>query len=442
MDATLEAKTVRKVFWHLLPFCMLLYIIAAIDRTNISFAALQMNKELGLSATVFGFGAGLFFLSYAAFEIPSNLILARVGARRWIARIMITWGIVVVAMAWTTGEYSFYAFRFLLGMAEAGFLPGLIYYFNNWIPRHARANTFAVFLCGTVASNVIAGPLSGWLLSLNGLMGWSGWQIMFVFEGIPAVILGCITVVYLPDTPERAGWLSAPEKAVLLESLQQEPFDGETRSTQFRDVLRSADVWKLVGFCVFMQIANYGVLFWMPQIIRSFGQLSVIQIGFLSAGPYVFAAICMVLWGRHSDATGERRYHMSASVFLAAIGLAASALFGNPLLAFAGLCLAATGVSGTFGIFWALPGDYLKDSAAAGGLAFINSVGIMGGFVGPYVFGFVRDHSSGFTPPLLTLAASAVVAALIGLTMRASSASVRRSTLPGGDAALTERGRA
>jgi sugar phosphate permease len=423
METPVQKQINSKIFWRLLPFCMILYVIAAIDRTNVSFAALQMNQRFGFSGAVFGFGAGVFFLGYALFEIPSNLILARVGARRWISRIMISWGVVVIAMAWTRGEYSFYLFRFLLGVAEAGFLPGLLYYFNNWVPRKERAKTFASLLCGTVVSNIIAGPLAGGLMTLDGLFGMAGWQIMLVTEGIPALIFGLLTLGVLTEKPDTASWLSAEEKTTLRALIEsQEAAHLESRSARFREVLQNANVWKLIGFCFFLQLANYGVLLWLPQIIRSLGQLSTMQIGFLSAGPYVLGAICMVLWGRHSDHTGERKWHLIVAILAGAIGLAWSALAGNPILGYVGLCVAAAGITSTFGVFWALPGDYLQGLAAAGGLAFINSVGITGAFVGPYVVGFVRDRTPGFTTALLLLAGSAVVASLFALSLRVGRA--------------------
>jgi len=433
MATPLQQQVIKKIFWRLIPFGIILNVIASIDRTNISFAALQMNQRLGFSGAVFGFGAGVFFLGYALFEIPSNLILARVGARRWIARIMISWGLVVIAMAWTQGEYSFYLFRFLLGVAEAGLLPGLLYYFNNWVPRKERAKAFAALLCGFVVANIIAGPLAGGLMSLDGLFGLAGWQVLLVTEGVPALIFGLLTLGVLTDKPDAANWLSAEEKATLGALMaSQEAAHVGARSTLFRQVLRNANVWRLIGFCFFMQLANYGVLLWLPQIIRSLGQLTTLQIGFLSAGPYVLGAVCMVLWGRHSDRTGERRWHLFVAILAGAIGLAGSALAGTAVLGYVGLCIAAIGISSTFGVFWALPGDYLQGLAAAGGLAFINSVGITGAFVGPYVVGLVRDRTPGFTVALLLLAGSAVVASLFVPSLRAGRAVAPRALQPGG----------
>jgi ACS family tartrate transporter-like MFS transporter len=408
-----ERSAVRKAVWRLLPFSMLLFAVAAIDRTNVGFAALQMNAALGFSSTVFGFGAGVFFIGYALFEIPSNLVLVRTGARTWIARIMITWGVIVVATAWTGGERSFYVLRFLLGVAEAGFVPGMIYYLNGWVPRESRASCFSVFLFGPVLAAIVGGPLGGALLTLNGLWGLAGWQLLLILEGIPAIVLGFITLAVLTEHPEVAGWLNADEKSTLTGLIARQDMEhGGERAHSLGEALKTASVWQLTAFVFFMQIANYGVMLWMPLILRGFGQITPFQIGLLSSGPYILAALGMFAWGRHSDATHERKWHLALSILVGAAGLALSAVISNNVLAYAGLCLAAIGISSTFGVFWALPGDYLRGTAAAGGLAFINSVGLLGGFVGPYVVGFVRDRSSGFTTALLVLAASAVVSCL------------------------------
>jgi ACS family tartrate transporter-like MFS transporter len=415
-----ERSAVRKVVWRLLPFSMLLFAVAAIDRTNIGLAALQMNSALGFSNAVFGFGAGVFFIGYALFEIPSNLILAKTGARTWIARIMVTWGLIVVATAWTGGEYSFYGLRFLLGVAEAGFVPGMMYYLNHWIPREDRAGCLSIFMFGPVLAAIVGGPLGGALLTLNGLWGFSGWQLLLILEGIPAILLGIVTLAVLTERPETARWLSASEKSTLTDLIaRQETAQGGERARSFGAALRSASVWQLAAFVFFMQVANYGVLLWLPLIIRGFGELSSFQIGLLSSGPYLLAAFGMFAWGRHSDATRERKWHLALSILLAAAGLALTALIADTRLAYAGLCLAAIGITSTFGVFWALPGDYLRGTAAAGGLALINSVGLLGGFVGPYVVGFVRDRSTGFTTALLVLSASAVVSALCAAMLRA-----------------------
>jgi MFS transporter, ACS family, tartrate transporter len=417
-----ESQVIAKVFYRLMPFCMLLYVISAVDRTNVGFAALQMNHDLALTAETFGLGAGIFFLGYCAFEIPSNLILARVGARRWIARILITWGIVVMAMAGIQGRVSFYILRFLLGLAEAGLLPGLLFYLARWMPRSQMAKTVAVLLCGSTVANIIAGPLATGIMSLDGAFGLSGWRLMFIVEGIPAVIIGFVTLRFLTETPAQATWLTNEERAVLSAALESDTANSAATASRFIDVLRSVPVWTLIGFCFFMQVANYGIILWLPQIIRSFGKMSTLQVGLLSSLPYIFASIAMILWGRRSDRTGERKLHLAGAVLLGAVGLAISALFANPVYAYVGLCVSAVGVSSSFGPFWAFPREILRDTAAAGGLAFINSVGLLGGFAGPYVVGFVRDRSGSFPIALMVLASSAVVAAGFAATLKAARA--------------------
>jgi MFS transporter, ACS family, tartrate transporter len=414
-----ERGVVRKVIWRLLPFSMLLFAVAAVDRTNIGFAALQMNEALGFSSSIFGFGAGVFFFGYAVFEIPSNLILVKTGARRWIARIMITWGLIVVATAWTEGEVSFYVLRFLLGVAEAGFVPGMIFYLNNWIPRESRARCFSVFLFGPVLAAIVGGPLGAALLSLHGLWGLAGWQLLLILEGIPAIVLGIVTLGLLTERPECAAWLSASEKSMLAGVIaRQEIRDTGTAARSLGAAVTNASVWQLTAFVFFMQMANYGIMLWMPLIIRGIGQVSPLQIGLLSSGPYILAALAMFAWGRHSDATHERKWHLVLSILVGAVGLALSAVVSNNIVAYAGLCLAAIGITSTFGVFWALPGDYLRGTAVAGGLALINSVGLLGGFAGPYVVGFIRDRSSGFTTALLVLSATAVLSAVCAASLR------------------------
>lgn len=419
-----EQAVVRKVFWRLLPFSMLLFVIAAIDRTNVGFAALQMNGALGLTPQIFGLAAGIFFIGYALFEIPSNLILERTGARIWISRIMITWGLVVVATAWVTGEHSFYLMRFLLGVAEAGFVPGMIFYLNRWIPPRDRARCFAVFLMGPVFGSIIGGPLAGALMGLDGWGGLQGWQWLLVLEGIPAIGLGFVVLSFLTERPEEATWLSAEEKSTLLARIdRQERETTQDRAHHFGEALKSAGVWQLTWFVFFMQAANYGVILWLPQILRGFGQLTTLQIGLLSSGPFILAVLCMFLWGRHSDRTGERKWHIVIAVLVGAGGLAASALVTDTTLAYAGLCVAASGISATFGVFWSMPGDYLRGTAAAGGLALINSIGLTGGFVGPSVVGFIRERTAGFTTALLVLSGFAVLSALSIVLMRPGRAS-------------------
>ena len=413
-DQRAEQALVRKVSWRLVSYSLLLFVVAAIDRTNVGFAALEMNRQLGIGPAEFGFAAGIFFIGYAAFEMPSNYMLSKVGARRWISRIMISWGIVVIAMAWIQGATSFYVFRFLLGVAEAGFLPGILFYLGHWVPPKYRARTFSILLCGPVIANMLAGPIAAAILSLDGVQGFAGWRLLFIIEGIPAIILGVVSLWVLTESPSQANWLSTEEKSVLARASSER---GTGRGGGLQAMLRNRTVWQLVAFNFFLQIANYGVNLWLPQIIRGMGQLGTTEASLLSSGPYLLATAGMIVWGIHSDRTRERRLHMVAAISLAAVGLIMCALFVNPVLAYVGICLAAVGITSNFGVFWAVPGEYIDGRAGALGLALISSMGQVGGFVGPYVVGLARAQSQDFTVALLVLAGAAVVGAIVGLSL-------------------------
>ncbi len=422
-DEALGRATLRQVSRRLIPFLTLLYVIAFIDRVNVGFAALQMNADLGFSAAMYGFGAGIFFLGYTLFEVPSNLVLARVGARRWIARIMVTWGIVSVSMMFVQGPTSFYVLRFLLGVAEAGFFPGIIYLLCNWFPQRQRARAIAWFMTAIPLSIVIGGPLAGVLLELDGLWGLRGWQLLFLIEGMPAVILGFVVWFYLKDRPDDAHWLSAEQKAWLTGKIRAE--QEHAREKHRVGVVRSLAhplVWALglVGFVA--QAGSYGLTLWMPQILKSITGFSNLEVGLLSAIPFAAAALGMVLIGASSDRTGERFLHMSAPFFLAAIGFWASAAVVAPMLALLMLTVAAIGDYGSRGPFWSLPGRFLAGPAAAAGIALINTLGAAGGFVGPYFVGLLKHASGDFTSGLLLLAALMFAGGILALALRASRA--------------------
>src|SRR5438105_1175743 len=304
---TVLARVRRRV----VPFLFLLYIVAYLDRINVGFAALQMNRALGFSATTYGFGAGIFFLSYVVFEIPSNVILARVGARLWIARIMISWGIVSSAMMLVRGSAAFYTLRFLLGAAEAGFFPGMIYYLTQWFPARERARTIAAFMTATLTAGIIGGPVSGALLSLNGAGGLAGWQWLFLVEGVPAIVLGAIVLRVLDDSPEEAAWLSDGERETLVEALREDA-RGQRVETTGR-ALRNRRTWLLAIVHLIIPVTLYGIGFWMPQMLKTASGSSDLVVGALSAIPYAAGAVAMVVVGRHSDRTGERRWHVAAS---------------------------------------------------------------------------------------------------------------------------------
>jgi ACS family tartrate transporter-like MFS transporter len=414
-DAAL-AKARRK----LIPFLFVLYLVAYLDRINVGFASLQMNRELGLSESVFGLGAGLFFLGYSIFEVPSNLILARVGARRWIARIMISWGIAAMAMTAVRGAASFFAIRFMLGLAEAGFFPGVILYLTFWFPAREQARAVAQFMTATALAGVIAGPISGALLELHGLAGLSGWQWLFILEGLPAVVLGVLVLRYLPDGPKNADWLEVGERDALLSLLEDDRRHGtQKRQRSFVEAISNSTVWilSLVYFAIVFGL--YGVTFWLPQIIRSFGNRSDFGIGLLSAIPFVGAAIAMVLVGRASDLSGERRWHLAVCAAVGAAGLVLASMTRSPALSLGALSIAAVGIWGTFGPFWAMPPEFLSGTAAAGSIALVNSIGNLGGFAGPYLVGMVKQATHSFAGGMLLMAASLVAGGVLALTLPA-----------------------
>lgn len=416
-DSVQEEKLFRKVTLRLLPFLFLLYIVAYLDRVNVSFAALDMKSDLGLSNTVYGAGAGIFFLGYFLFEVPSNLILQRVGARVWMARIMVTWGLLSSAMALAQGEKSFYALRFLLGLAEAGFFPGMIFYLTGWFPAGRRARAVSLFMTATAMAGVIGGPVSGLLLQMKGLAGLAGWQWLFLLEGLPAVLLGGIVFFVLPDGPAQASWLSPLEKTWLRQRLAAEARTGNPH-TRLGKALASGRLWHLsaIYFCVVMSL--YGIILWLPQIMQAFGGFSNLKVGMLSALPWVTAAVAMVLVGRHSDLRQERRWHLALSALVGALGLVLSGLATDPWAALGALTLAAAGIESAMGPFWSLPPEFLKGTAAAGGIALINSLGNLGGYAGPSAVGWIKDRTGSFSAGLFLLAGGLVVAALLSLSLR------------------------
>ncbi len=417
--AAVGASAVRKASRRLVPFLIVLYIVAWLDRVNVGFAALQMNRDLGFSAATYGFGAGVFFLSYALCEVPSNLVLYRVGARRWIARIMITWGVLSSAMLFVRGPTSFYVLRFLLGAAEAGFFPGIIFYLSNWFPRVDRAKALAGFTAAIPLSSVVGGPLAGLLLSFNGRLGLAGWQWLFLIEGVPAVVLGIVVLGYLPDEPGHAAWLEPQERSWLKRQLEREnELPHGARHMDLRAVLQHRLVWRL-GVAYFLGSAgSYGLTLWMPEILKGLSGLSNSLVGLVSALPYVAAAIATILVGRHSDRTRERRRHVAYACFVGALGFAASAVVRSPWLAVLALTVAAVGTLSRNGPFWALPTHFLSGQAAASGIAFINTLGALGGFTGPYAVGVVKNATGTFTGGLLFLAVALAGSGLLVLSLR------------------------
>jgi D-galactonate transporter len=413
----LEQRTMARVAKRLVPFLILCYFVAYLDRVNVGFAALQMNKDLGLSASAFGFGAGIFFLAYFVFEVPSNLMLARFGARRWIARIMFTWGLLSGAMAFITGETGFYVVRVLLGAAEAGFFPGMIFFLTLWFPATYRARIIGYFMAAIPLSTVIGSPISGALLGLDGFFGMRGWQWLFIMEAVPALILSVVVLMYLTDKPAEAKWLADDERRWLVDRLAAEERQRVTaRHFSVMEALLNPRVLAL-SLVYFGAVAtNYGLSFFLPQIVKAFG-LTNLQTGFVSAIPFVVGVISIVWWGRRSDAKMERRFHTAFPLFVAAAGLAAGAFLDDPTQKMVAFSIAGFGIFGALPVFWTLPTAFLSGAAAAGGIAIINSIGNLSGFAGPYVMGWVKDRTGSFSDGLLVLAGAAIVGMIIVLVL-------------------------
>ena len=413
-----------RVSWRLMPFLFLCYVVAYLDRVNVGFAKLQMLADLQLSDTVYGIGAGIFFIGYFFFEVPSNLLLARVGARVWIARIMISWGLISAALMFASGEVSFYVLRFLLGVAEAGFFPGIILYLTYWYPAARRARMVALFMSGVAVAGVVGGPLSGWIMQrFGGVVGLAGWQWLFVLEGLPAVLVGIWTLFYLDDNIRSAQWLSEDDKRTLEQALAA---DAHTQQhLPLAQLFRSALVWRLALIYFLFVMGLYGVSFWLPQLIRNSGVKDVFDVGMLTAIPYGVAAVVMIWAGRHSDRSGERIWHTCCAGLAGAIGLIAATVYSDSTaLALAALSLATAGILSTFPLFWSLPTAMLGGAAAAAGIALINSVGNLAGFVSPYLVGAIKDASGSTTAGMLVIAASLVAGAVLtvalGKTMKRS----------------------
>ncbi len=409
----LETSTIRAISWRLIPFLVLAYFLSYLDRVNLGFAALTMNKELNFSPTVFSWGAGIFFIGYFLFEVPSNLALEKFGASRWIARIMVTWGIISALMALVSGVWSFYGVRFLLGVAEAGFFPGIILYLTYWYPAKYRARFLAAFAIAVPVSTVIGAPISGLLLGLDGAMGLQGWQWLFVIEGVPSVLLGLVTWFYLTDRPEKADWLTAEQKAWLAAQLDRETAAKQAAShLTLGQALASPKVIALSAIYFGFVGALYGMQFWLPTIVKAFG-FSNAQTGFVTAVPYLFGTVAMILWARHSDATRERVMHVGAPLLLTAVALGICGYVTDPMTTMVVLTVAAIGVFCTFGVFWTLPTAWLSGTAAAGAIALINSIGNLAGFAGPYLIGWVKESTGSTSTGLFVLAALPLIGGLL-----------------------------
>jgi MFS transporter, ACS family, tartrate transporter len=420
-SAALERATMRKVGWRLLPFLLLLYIVSWLDRVNVSFAKLQMGPDLGISDAAFGLGFGLFFFaSYAACEVPSNLLLARFGARVWIARIMITWGIISVGMMFVHGVWSFYLLRFLLGAAEAGFLPGIIYYLGHWFPRSYRAKAVSWFMIGIPLSVVFGAPLSGWIMqNMDEYMGLHGWQWMFIVEGAPAVLLGFAVLGFLTEKPTDARWLTEAQRSWLSQRIETEQVEAQSRhGLDLRAALTHPVVWLLAVVMFCCQTGSYGLTFWVPSIVNSLSGYTELEVGLFSAIPYVAAALGMLLVSMSSDRTGERFLHVAIPSLVGAVGFIAVGMFASPGLAMAALAVAAIGDYCTRGPFWAMPGKFLTGRALAGSIALINAMGAVGGMVGPSIVGWLKQTTGDFVAPMMFLSGVLVVGAVLTLWLR------------------------
>ena len=413
MSPELQRRTILKISWRLLPLIVVSYFIAYVDRTNVAFAALTMNKDLGISAYLYGWGAGIFFLGYALFEVPSNMILAKVGARRWIARIMFTWGLISGAMAFATGPASFLVLRFLLGVAEAGFFPGIIFYLSTWFPAAYRARVISTLFLAVPISNAVASVVSGAILEMDGVLGLRGWQWVFILEALPALLLTFVVWRHMIDRPADAKWLSADERAWL---------DGELLAERRKvESFGHMSLWRaltdkrvLVLSMIYMTsvTASYGIVFFLPQIVKGLGH-SNLMTGALTAIPYSVGILGLLWWGYSSDRRNERRWHLIVAMSVAGVGLVGAAWLRDSYGAIIAMCMATIGLYGSRPSFWPMPTRFLTGAAAAAGIALINSIGNLGGYIGPFIVGWIKDSTKSFEMGLYFLAACAFASAAI-----------------------------
>ena len=414
MDAV-QKSALRKAAYRLVPILTIAYIFNYLDRTVVGFAALTMNRDIGLSATQFGIGAGLFFVTYCLFEIPSNLALYRFGARRWIARIMISWGLISAATALVTGPTSFYVLRLLLGLAEAGFFAGVTYYLAAWFPAQLRTRMLAWFLIGIPLSSLIGSPIAGLLLQLDGVGGIAGWKWLFIGVSLPCVVIGLIVLRLLADRPQNAAWLTPAERRALTAMLANEA--RERPRSELWAALKDPRVLILAVVQFGFTLGSYGIGIWLPLMLKEY-QFSNLTIGMIAAVPYLFASAAMIAWAWHVDRTGKKIVNLVIACFVAAVGLVISILTGSLLVALVGLTLALIGVTSARAIFWTIPTRFLAGIGAAGGLAFINSIGTAGGFAGPALMGWLKDATGSFERGLLVMAAIMLATTLIAVSLK------------------------
>jgi MFS transporter, ACS family, tartrate transporter len=418
-DTALRLRTMTKVGGRLIPFMLLMFAANFLDRVNISFAALRMNQDLHLSPQDYAIAAGILFVAYTSLEIPSNLILHRVGARIWLARIMITWGLLAAANCFVYDKHSLYAARLLLGAAEAGFFPGIMLYLCQWFPSRERATAITLFMIGNPLAIIFGAPISTSLLSLGNMMGIAAWRWLFILEGLPAALLGVVALWWLTDTPDKAEWLEPDQRAWLSRTMREETERKlKTAPSSAAAVFLHGPtlVLMLSKFCVLL--AFYGIAFWMPQIVKAMGHLSLMRTGLITAIPYIFAVIGSALVGRHSDRTGERRWHVAIPAFIGLAGFLVTAKAGNPIVGMISLCVAATCIWCSNTIFWTVPASLLTGASAAGGIALINCVGSLGGFFGPFLTGWVLSTTGKYSNAMVLLGISLALSGVLVLFVK------------------------
>jgi ACS family tartrate transporter-like MFS transporter len=413
----------RKISHRLVPFLVLLYLVAFLDRVNVSFAALSMNRDLHISETLFGLAAGMFFLGYFFFEVPSNLMLLRIGARRWIMALMIAWGIVSVATAFVPGPALYIVFRFLLGSAEAGFYPGVILYLTFWLPPSVRSSVMAMFVTAIPLSNILGSPLSAKILSVNHFAGLEGWQWLFILEGSPAILLGALVFFLLPDSPGHVPWLAPEEKQFLARELSAAAPTSTAKAHSLLDAFTAQPAvygWSFAYFCLMLGL--YGLGFWVPTLLSARG-LTLQKLGWATALPYVAAIVGMILWSRSSDRRRERRFHLTAAYLSAATGFVLAAFAPNAAIAITGFALSASGILSAMPVFWSASTLALAGPPLAAQIAVINSIGNLGGFIGPVAMGWLRQATHSYQSGLLAIAASLVLGALAAAQLCKAGAS-------------------
>jgi ACS family tartrate transporter-like MFS transporter len=413
-SGTEESAAIRRAAWRLLPLLGLLYFVSFLDRVNVGFAALTMNADLGLNAREFGFGAGIFFVGYILFAVPANLTLRRVGASRWLAGISIVWGVIALLMAFVRTPGEFYLLRFFLGVAESGFLPGVMLYLVEWFPAQVIARVIASFFVAVPLSNVFGAPLSSWLLE-HGLWGMRSWRSMFLVQGLPAIVLGIAVAYWLDDEPNRASWLKPAERSALRAALVSD--SPTVAATDLRSGLTSPRVWGLGCLYFLVVMALYGFGFWAPQILRGIGGLSVEQTGWATAAPYCAAAICMVAWSRSSDRSGERTWHVAIPSLAGALGFLIAGYATSIWLVVAAFMLATAGIYSACAVFWTMPRSILAGTAAAAGFALINSIGNSAGYFGPVMMGWLKGSTGHYRAGIYAMAACMVAAGGLALAL-------------------------